>query len=61
MEQWDEIAEAVVRKLDERRKIELIAEALIEKLKEMEARRGQEATVGGANDDGEEGKGNEEA
>ncbi len=65
MEQWDElvekIAEAVVRKLDERRKIELIAEAVIEKLKEMEARRGQEATVGGAEDDGEEARRNEEA
>ncbi len=48
MEQWDElverIAEAVVRKLDERRKIELIAEAVIEKLREQEALRGQEIT-----------------
>lgn len=57
MEQWDElverIAEAIVRKLDERRKIELIAEAVIEKLKEQEALRGQEITIGGAEDGGE--------
>ncbi len=35
VEEWVErIADAVVRKLDERRKIELIAEAVIEKLRE---------------------------
>lgn len=58
MEQWveffEKIAEAVVRKLDERRKIELIAEAVIEKLREQEALRGQELTVGGAEDGGGE-------
>lgn len=65
MEQWDEliekIAEAVVRKLDERRKIELIAEAVIEKLREQETLRGQEVTMGGVEDGGEEARRNEEA
>jgi hypothetical protein len=65
MEQWDElvekIAEAVVRKLDERRKIDLIAEAVIEKLREQEALKPQRATIGGADDGGEEGGSNEEA
>lgn len=61
MEQWDEIvekiAEAVIRKLDERRKIELIAEAVIEKLREQqEALSGQETTSGGAENGGEEGE-----
>ncbi len=60
MEQWDElverIAEAIVRKLDERRKIELIAEAVIEKLRGQEALRGQEITIGGADGGGEEGR-----
>ncbi|MCS7185975.1 MAG: hypothetical protein N3B10_05205 [Armatimonadetes bacterium] len=46
--------------MDERRKIELIAEAVIEKLKEQEALRGQEITLGCADDSGEEGR-NEEA
>ncbi|MCS3919057.1 hypothetical protein Q2T83_05150 [Fervidibacter sacchari] len=65
MERWDElvekIAEAVVRKLDERRKIDLIAEAVIEKLREREALKGQETPMGGADDDGEETRSNEEA
>jgi len=65
MEQWDElvekIAEAVVRKLDERRKIELIAEAVIEKLKGQQALRGQEPTEGGAEDGREETRRDEEA
>jgi hypothetical protein len=65
MEQWDElvekIAEAVVRKLDERRKIDLIAEAVIEKLREREALKGQKAFMGGADDGGEEAGSNEEA
>ncbi len=51
---------AVIRKLDERRKIELIAEAVIEKLKEMEAFE-EQTDLGGADDGGEEGEGNEEA
>jgi len=65
MEQWDElvekIAEAVVRKLDERRKIDLIAEAVIEKLREQDALKGQKNSMGGADDGGEEAGSNEEA
>ncbi len=65
MEQWDElvekIAEAVVRKLDERRKIELIAEAVIEKLREQEALERREQTLGGVDDVGEEAGRNEAA